>query len=168
MTNALLVLATAIAVAQAALLRPLSLARPRGGFVTMSDETQCALIDLSTSDADRLAKVIKSCWKEGGMKRGLSGTVLVPEQDLVRIVCSGPTSRLKAFAEYIETSSQLVSGVKLIQSDECPTDAPMTEKFPLAPVEAGEVPEWRELVNQATLDLSASQGKTHSSDEGLA
>jgi hypothetical protein len=46
---------------------------------------------------------------------------------------------------------------------------PMTTKFPIAPAEEADgVPEWRELVTKATLDVSAAQGKTHSSDEGLA
>ena len=39
-------------------------------------EARCALIDLSTDDPVRLAKVLKKSWMEGGVKRGLTGTVL--------------------------------------------------------------------------------------------
>ena len=39
--------------------------------------TQCALISLSAEDPLRLAQVLKKAWMEGGVKRGLVGSVLV-------------------------------------------------------------------------------------------
>ena len=117
----------------------------------------------------RLAKVLKTSWMEGGVKRGLTGTVLVPSANKVQIVASGQMSRLQSFADWLETSSMLVSGVEMLPSDECPTDAPLTAKFPLAPAaksKAGDS-EWFSLVTQATIDVEAAAGKTHSSDEGL-
>ena len=38
---------------------------------------QCALISLSGDDPLRLAQVLKKAWMEGGVKRGLVGSVLV-------------------------------------------------------------------------------------------
>ena len=134
-----------------------------------ADDASCALIELSTDDPVRLAKVLKTSWMEGGVKRGLTGTVLVPSANKVQIVASGQMSRLQSFADWLETSSMLVSGVEMLPSDECPTDAPLTAKFPLAPAaksKAGDS-EWFSLVTQATIDVEAAAGKTHSSDEGL-
>ena len=74
-------------------------------------EATCALIELSADDPKRVAAVLKKAWMEGGVKRGLTGSVLVPEDGKVQIVCQGDLERLKSFAEWIETSSQLVSKV---------------------------------------------------------
>ena len=38
---------------------------------------QCALISLSGDDPLRVAQVLKKAWMEGGVKRGLKGSVLV-------------------------------------------------------------------------------------------
>ena len=55
--------------------------------------TTCALISLSAEDPLRLAKVLKKAWMEGGIKRGLVGTVFVLEEK-VQIACEGPVERL--------------------------------------------------------------------------
>ena len=56
----------------------------------------------------RVAQVLKKAWMEGGVKRGLVGTVFVLEdQQKVQIACQGPVERLKSFADWIENSSML-------------------------------------------------------------
>ena len=58
----------------------------------MGDETKrCALISVSAEDPLRLAKVLKKAWMEGGVKRGLVGSVLVGN-DSVQIAASGPVA----------------------------------------------------------------------------
>ena len=44
---------------------------------TATTAKQCALISLSAEDPLRLAQVLKKAWMEGGVKRGLVGSVLV-------------------------------------------------------------------------------------------
>ena len=186
--------------------------------------TQCALISLSAEDPLRLAQVLKKAWMEGGVKRGLVGSVLVgaparcrvtaasrhdpwlpwwrlaaprvvrllrllgrawaalgspthseawprghhppplpiPEpataaaaaaaashpppltqppltlpsgEDFVQIAAQGKTSSLQSFADWIESSSMLVTGVELMGLDSCPAEN-LTTKFPLADVES--------------------------------
>eukprot|EP00966_Prymnesium_polylepis_P335498 7390851-Prymnesium_polylepis.2 len=43
----------------------------------------CAVIELRSGDSVKLAKVLRKAWMEGGMKRGLQGAVVVPD-DAVR------------------------------------------------------------------------------------
>jgi len=124
--------------------------------------TQCAMIDLSTDDPTRIANTLKKAWMEGAVKRGLVGSVLVPSDNVVTIVAMGPRKRLDSFAEWVETSSQLVS--KVTMSDACPT-VELTDKFEIADSNA-ETP-WLDVLKQANIDVKDSEGKTHSSDEGL-
>merc|ERR1712087_303899 len=99
-----------------------------------SDEQQCALIGLSAEDPLRLAKVLKKAWMEGGVKRGLVGSVLVCENQ-VMIACQGPPARLQSFAHWIESNSMLVTSVEMMGADLCPADT-LTKKFPLAEAES--------------------------------
>lgn len=137
----------------------------RSGAAVMEDQ-QCAMIDLMTDDPLRLAKTLKKAWMEGAVKRGLVGSVLVPSENVVTIVAMGPRKRLDSFAEWIETSSQLVSKVTY-DADSCPS-VELNSKFELAESDQETSSPWRELLEQATVDVRESEGKLHSSDEGLA
>lgn len=108
---------------------------------------------------------------EGGVKRGLVGTVVIPSESSVQVIAQGLPERLKAFAEWLETSSQLVSKVEMVDLDACAlTDYEMTDKFSFASVgdDDDARAEWRALLDQATIQVDSAAGKTHSSDEGLA
>ena len=139
----------------------------------MGDETKrCALISVSAEDPLRLAKVLKKAWMEGGVKRGLVGSVLVGN-DSVQIAASGPVARLQSFANWIEESSALVTGVDLVDMEECPTQD-FTTKFPLAAaetwsggVEGSFAGELAEKLKSLSLEIQTKQGTTHSNDEGL-
>ena len=136
----------------------------------MEDAKACAMIELSTDDPIRLVSVLKKAWMEGGVKRGLVGTVVTGSES-VQILAQGLPNRLDAFAEWLETSSQLVSKVETVDLDACVlSDYDLTDKFKFA--EMGDDDEaraqWRELLDQAVLDVNSAAGKTHSSDEGLA
>ena len=146
--------------------QPRVAARSRCAVMEVADT--CAMIELSTDDPIRVAQTLKRAWMEGGVKRGLKGSVLVPSDNMVTIVASGPRQRLDSFAEWIETESQLVSKVEF--TDSCPASAAwaMSPKFALAEVAEEATTPWLELLNKATIDVEASAGKTHSSDEGLA
>ena len=91
----------------------------RAGVPCMdASEKVCALINLSPEEPIRVAQVLKKAWMEGGVKRGLVGTVFVGD-DNVQIACQGQESRLKSFAEWIETDSMLVSSVEVPQASGC-------------------------------------------------
>eukprot|EP00310_Coccolithus_braarudii_P023753 CAMPEP_0183350676 /NCGR_PEP_ID=MMETSP0164_2-20130417/20716_1 /TAXON_ID=221442 /ORGANISM="Coccolithus pelagicus ssp braarudi, Strain PLY182g" /LENGTH=184 /DNA_ID=CAMNT_0025522653 /DNA_START=105 /DNA_END=659 /DNA_ORIENTATION=- len=133
---------------------------------------QCALISLSAEDPLRLAQVLKKAWMEGGVKRGLVGSVLVGE-DTVQIAAQGETARLQSFADWVESSSMLVTGVELMGLDQCPAET-LTTKFPLADVEAwsGATPgsftgDLAEQLKSLSVGLDAKRGVTQSNDEGL-
>mmetsp|Transcript_40874 Transcript_40874/g.108018 ORF Transcript_40874/g.108018 Transcript_40874/m.108018 type:complete len:168 (+) Transcript_40874:28-531(+) len=137
----------------------------RSRTILMTED--CATIDLSTDDPVRIAKTLRQAWMEGGVKRGLTGSVLVPGENTVRIVAKGDKKRLASFAEWLETESQMVSKVTMDAS--CPADAgPFSNKFELVQVSNEANAPWLELLNQATIDVDDASGKTHSSDEGLA
>ena len=137
----------------------------RARAVTM-EETQCAMIDLSTNDPLRVAQTLKKAWMEGAVKRGLVGSVLVPSENMVTIVAMGPRSRLDSFAEWIETSSELVSRVTY-DTDSCAVDpGQLSSKFKIADVESNAKGPWLEMLQQATIDVK-DKGKKQSSDEGL-
>ena len=70
---------------------------------------------------------------EGGIKRGLVGSVIIGE-DAVQIAAQGPAARLQSFANWIESSSMLVTGVQFMGLDACPAEG-LTTKFPLADAE---------------------------------
>ena len=151
----------------------LSLAQ-RAPAPSMADaEAPCALITLSSEEPKRIAKVLKQAWMEGGVKRGLIGTVFIEENGLVRIACQGQLERLQSFAEWIETSSMLVQDVEITDVDSCPA-VPLTSKFPLADAEAYSggkpgsfVGGLAEQLKSASLDLKSKAGVTQSNDEGL-
>eukprot|EP00325_Prymnesiales_sp_UTEX-LB-985_P032698 CAMPEP_0174727732 /NCGR_PEP_ID=MMETSP1094-20130205/50363_1 /TAXON_ID=156173 /ORGANISM="Chrysochromulina brevifilum, Strain UTEX LB 985" /LENGTH=163 /DNA_ID=CAMNT_0015929539 /DNA_START=40 /DNA_END=531 /DNA_ORIENTATION=- len=142
--------------------------------IMMADKTQCALIDLSAEEPKRVAQVLKKAWMEGGVKRGLIGTVFVlDDEQKVQIACQGPPDRLKSFAKWIEESSMLVTNVD-IKDPGCVT-APLNNKFPLAEAEAytgATVGSFSgalaEQLKALSFEIKAKRGKTHSSDEGLA
>jgi acylphosphatase len=137
----------------------------RARAVTM-EETQCAMIDLSTNDPLRVAQTLKKAWMEGAVKRGLVGSVLVPSENMVTIVAMGPRSRLDSFAEWIKTSSELVSRVTY-DTDSCAVDpGQLSSKFKIADVESNAKGPWLEMLQQATIDVK-DKGKKQSSDEGL-
>ena len=137
----------------------------RARAVTM-EETQCAMIDLSTTDPIRVAQTLKKAWMEGAVKRGLVGSVLVPSENMVTIVAMGPRSRLDSFAEWIEASSQLVSRVTY-DTDSCAVDpGQLSSKFKIADVESNAKGPWLVMLQQATIDVK-EKGKKQSSDEGL-
>ena len=102
------------------------------------------------------------------------GTVFVLEEDQkVQIACQGPVERLKSFADWIENSSMLVTNVDIMDADS--VSVPLTNKFPLAEAEgySGGTPgsfsgTLAEQLKTLSMDIKAKQGKTHSSDEGLA
>ena len=151
---------------------PRAAARSAAARMETAEATRCAFISLSPEDPLRLAKVLKKAWMEGGVKRGLVGSVLVGES-AVRIACQGPVSRLQSFANWIEQSSMLVTGVEMVDTEECPTDQ-FTQKFPLADAEpySGGVPgsfagELADVLSSISLDVKSKQGATHSNDEGL-
>ena len=107
-------------------------------------------------------------------QRGLVGTVFVLEKEQkVQIACQGPVERLKSFADWIENSSMLVTNVDIMDANSVPQ--PLSNKFPLADAEAysGGSPgsfsgSLAEQLTTLSVDIKAKQGKTHSSDEGLA
>jgi acylphosphatase len=133
---------------------------------------RCAMISLSADDPLRLAKVLKRAWMEGGVKRGLVGSVLVGK-DTVKIACQGKVARLQSFANWIEESSMLVTGVDIVDIDECPLEE-LTTKFPLAAAEgwsggiegsfAGDL---ASKLKSLSLEIQTKQGTSHSNDEGL-
>ena len=85
---------------------------------------------------------------EGGVKRGLTGSVLVPAENTVTIVAKGPRKRLDSFADWLETTSQLVSKVSI--GEACaPEDVELTSKFEIAAVDPALSTPWREYLTQA-------------------
>lgn len=119
-----------------------------------------------------MAQVLKKAWMEGGVKRGLKGSVLVGE-DFVQIAAQGKTTSLQSFADWIESSSMLVTGVELMGLDSCPA-ANLTTKFPLADVEtwSGAAPgsftgELAEKLKGLSGAFDTKKGRTQSNDEGL-
>ena len=90
---------------------------------------------------------------EGGVKRGLTGSVLVPAENTVTIVAKGPRKRLDSFADWLETTSQLVSKVSI--GEACtPEDVELTSKFEIAAVDPALSTPWREYLTQARPRLS--------------
>lgn len=129
-------------------------------------DNTCALIELSADEPKRVASVLRKAWMEGGVKRGLTGSVLVPEDGKVQIVCQGQLPRLKSFAEWLETESQLVSKVDFIAEDSCPV-VPLSNKFPFADAENEAAQPWKELLQGAGIEMDNAKGVTQSNDEGL-
>lgn len=136
------------------------------------EAVRCALISLSPEDPLRVAKVLKKAWMEGGVKRGLVGSVLVSAEE-VKIACQGPVARLQSFADWIETSSMLVTDVSYVESEECPTEG-FSSKFKLSDAEtfSGGVEgsfkgDLAEKLKTLAVDVEAKQGTAHSNDEGL-
>ena len=67
---------------------PLRVGSPRSTVVAQAQE--CALIVLKSEDPVAIAKLLKKAWIEGGMKRGLAGAVLIPDEPgAVHIVAEG-------------------------------------------------------------------------------
>ena len=94
-------------------------------------------------------------------------------KDTVKIACQGKVARLQSFANWIEESSMLVTGVDIVDIDECPLEE-LTTKFPLAAAEgwsggiegsfAGDL---ASKLKSLSLEIQTKQGTTHSNDEGL-
>ena len=96
---------------------------------------------------------------------------MLEEDQKVQIACQGPVERLKSFADWIENSSMLVTNVDIMDADS--VSVPLTNKFPLAEAEVqrrhpGLFGTLAEQLKTLSMDIKAKQGKTHSSDEGLA
>jgi len=150
---------------QAALFQPALV--PRTFSPAMAEtETQCALIEMVADDPVRVALVLRQAWMEGGVKRGLTGTVLVPEDGKVQIVCQGELARLKSFAEWIETQRETFQKVSITEIDSCPV-VPMSSRFPFADAEDVDAQPWRELLESISADVGLGKGSTQSNDEGL-
>jgi len=141
----------------------------------MAADTRCAMIELNAEEPLRLAQVLKKSWMEGGIKRGLVGTVLVGEGEnqVVKIAAQGPEARLKSFAEWIETSSMLVQSVEILPTEDCPA-VPLTNKFPLADAEkySGKTPgsfagQLADELKKISVEIKDKRGTTQSNDEGL-
>mmetsp|Transcript_71360 Transcript_71360/g.195582 ORF Transcript_71360/g.195582 Transcript_71360/m.195582 type:complete len:180 (+) Transcript_71360:10-549(+) len=163
--------ASALHVAQ---LRPCR--RGRAVAVTMEDAPgkDCAVIELRSGDSVKLAKVLRKAWMEGGMKRGLQGAVVVPddaETGMVQIIAQGPLERVQSFSQWCERQLDIDDGkVDVVEMDveACPA-VPLSSKFMLAdmPRGKGNLP-WRTILESSYDDLASSSTKLHSSDEGLA
>ena len=138
----------------------------RSATLSMVETTsQCAVIDLKADgDPVALAKVLKKAWMEGGMKRGLSGSVVVSHDDTVQIVAKGREDRLKAFAAWC--SDELGSPATITMAAACPAfagDLSMSKKFELAEMPRGKANSpWVEILKGVS-DL----GEVTGSDEGL-
>lgn len=149
-------------------LRVPALATPRrcSHAAMQAPEATCCIIEMSSDDPLRIATVLKKAWMEGGVKRGLKGSVVVGEAGKVQIVASGKLPRLQAFAEWC--SSQLASEVDYyVDADACPA-VDLTSKFELSEAADLENQPWAKLLQGANEDIEAVMGKSHSSDEGLA
>ena len=126
--------------------------------------SECAFIDLNAEDPALVAKVLKQAWMEGGIKRGLKGSVLVVDQGLVRIVAKGPKERLSSFADWLQKSSGLVSCVNIGEEDDCPA-VELTNRFNLADAMDEKAQPWRDLLSEQAV-ITGAPGSKHSSDEG--
>jgi len=136
-------------------------------------QAQCALISLSGDDPLRVAQVLKKAWMEGGVKRGLKGSVLVGEET-VQIAAQGKAAALQSFADWIESSSMLVTGVEMMGLDSCPAEN-LTTKFSLADAETwsgaapgsftGELADKLKALKKGAFEVK--KGRTQSNDEGL-
>ena len=135
-----------------------------------------ALITLSAEEPIRVAEVLKKAWMEGGVKRGLVGTVIVggDAEATVQIACQGDLDRLRSFADWIETSSMLVKSVAMVDAKDMP-EASLTNRFPLAEAEAYSggktgsfAGELAEQLRAKSIQIKEKEGTTHSSDEGRA
>ncbi len=130
----------------------------------------CQLIEISASEPVLLAKILRKAWMEGGIKRGLKGTVLVPEQATgeVKILAQGDLFRVESFARWC--TKQLGEGatVNIVASDSCPT-ADLSSKFALADMPRGKASApWAQLLETSEIEEEAGAGsKLHSSDEGM-
>ena len=143
---------------------PLRVGSPRSTVVAQAQE--CALIVLKSEDPVAIAKLLKKAWIEGGMKRGIAGAVLIPDEPgAVHIVAEGQNERLASFAKWC--SQEIDADVQMTDTEACPT-VPLSNKFPLADAENEAAQPWRELLEAANLDVAAAASKRHSSDEGLA
>ena len=79
-----------LAVAQLAASLQIGAGRCASPRMAAGGETKCALIDLSAEEPKRVAQVLKKAWMEGGVKRGLVGTVFVlDEEQKVQIAAKG-------------------------------------------------------------------------------
>ena len=128
----------------------------------MAAEPTCAIIELSSDEPRRIAVVLQKAWMEGGIKRGLMGSVVVAKAGKVQIVASGQLKRLESFAEWCST--QLESEVKYyVDLDACPA-VDLSSKFKFSDAVDVDNQPWADLLSETT----AAMGKDHSSDEGLA
>lgn len=128
--------------------------------------TQCAVIELEAQEPIRLANILKKAWMEAGIKRGLKGTVTVPEATgKVQILAEGPLDRLQSFADWCGKEEGVEANI--VDLDSCPA-MPLSPKFSLADAEDENAQPWRKLLESTALEVSAAMGKRANSDEGLA
>ena len=107
----------------------------------MAASGQCVVIELNSEDPVRMAKVLRQAWMEGGIKRGLEGLVIIPDDsaaDPVQIVAQGKPERVQAFADWCgrELARDGESNASVRTVDECPT-VPLSIKFQLANMPRG-------------------------------
>merc|ERR1719174_114791 len=135
--------------------------------------SSCAIIELRSQSPVTLAKVLRKAWMEGGMKRGLKGAVVVPDEltGMVQIIAQGPLERVRSFGDWCGRQLDIDEGkVDVIEMDleACPA-IPLSTKFDLADMPRGKANlPWRDLLKKTYDDLSSGATKLHSSDEGLA
>ena len=106
---------------------------------TMAATGECVVIELSSEDPVSMAKVLRQAWMEGGMKRGLEGVVIVPDDNsAVQIVAQGKPDRVQAFADWCdkELARDGKPGASTRMVDECPS-VPLSSKFKLADMPRG-------------------------------
>ena len=147
----------------------------RAARVLLSDDAaskDCSVIELRTDDPVILAKVLRKAWMEGGMKRGLTGAVVVPDEEgMVQIIAQGPLERVRSFGDWCGKQLDIEKGlveVKEMDLEACPA-IPLSSKFELADMPRGKAnAPWCDLLQKSYDDTSAAATKLHSSDEGLA
>jgi acylphosphatase len=145
--------------------------RGRACLATMV-EAGTTSIELKRDDPEKLAKILRRAWMEGGMKRGLTGAVVVPEDstDVVTVFAQGPPERVASFGAWCEKELDADGKVALkeLESAQVPS-VEFNAKFDLAANECtvGPPSPLCQLL-QNTFDDIAASSKLHSSDEGLA
>lgn len=142
-----------------------------GRGARMMADGQCAVIELEGTEPVLLAKTLRKAWLEAGVKRGLTGSVLIPEsgEGKVQIVASGDLERVKSFASWCgKQLGTSATNVEVVDIDACPTVPSMTSKFEVADMPTGKAnAPWAQLLSSAVVDIDGP-GKSISSDEGLA
>jgi len=142
-TRAIALLALCSATLASALAYGVRPAVSRRASAQMADSGQCAVIELRSAEPIKLAKVLRKAWMEGGMKRGLTGSIIVPEDmsGSVQIIAQGPMDRVRSFSTWCGKQLDIDEGlveVKEMDLDSCPA-VELSSKFDLADMPRGKV-----------------------------